>query len=376
MASEYIGYRRLYGSRGCALAGRESYELTFPAGETRVELYLGPKPHLGVMVQSGDKYFVYGEQSVLTQARYDKDAINVPEAGRFFTEIRCSLPIDVADDLSARFRNKDSAAQAALLTEAEKHRPRFAQVADLVAGIVGLRFHRQLVLELRDENPYVERGPGDTPANFASSAVEMLDGITIREEGIAAMGALLNAVGQAPAEALEPAATIMRWLVLAWEERNSVAKFLSLFIPLECVLAGVGGNPAKEKARAERFAKLSSLVDLHGGAGKAELAELVRTLARNARPSLNERFEQLARAAQLPSCEADIVAFRRFNDIRNKLLHEGRKDVRLVLGSKGSASDPEQGLEDLVERYVSWALFQDTSVYPSHWRHGPGRLKW
>jgi hypothetical protein len=368
MATEQIGYRRLYRSRGCRLQGRESFVATFPIGEVQVQLYIGPKPTLGVWVRSGDKYIVPGEQVTVVKGNYNKDASELPEAGRFFTEIRCSRPIEIADDLRAKFHDRDLAAQASLVAVAEKGRGPLAEIADLVAGTVGLRFHRQLVLELVDENAYVERGPDDTPINLHSAAMELLDSLSVREEGLQQMEALLTAIGQAPPAAIERAAVVMRWLVFAWEERNTVAKFLSLFVPLEFILGGVEEEPAEREMRTAQQKKLQELIQQHAGADGPALLEHLSLLARGFRLSLNDRFAVFARAAALPACEADIAAFRQFNKMRNSLVHRGSKDVRLILGHDEAVTEARQGLEDLAERYVCWNLFGDVAVYRSRWR--------
>jgi hypothetical protein len=86
------------------------------------------------------------------------------------------------------------------------------------------------------------------------------------------------------------------------------------------------------------------------------------------RPSLVSRFEEMARAAQIEGWETDVVAFRRFNSIRNKLLHRGEQRVQLVISLGEELQEETHELEDIAERYLSWSLFRDGLVYQSRWR--------
>jgi hypothetical protein len=72
------------------------------------------------------------------------------------------------------------------------------------------------------------------------------------------------------------------------------------------------------------------------------------------------RFQAWAAAAALPRWEKDIVTFKKFNKIRNRLFHSGKpgNDYQLRIDLKTLDE-----LEDLTERYVSLALFDDVAVY-------------
>jgi hypothetical protein len=365
MAEERVGYRRLYRSRGCSIEGEESQEVSHSLGDIDVDVYFGPKPKIGVMVQTGDKYFTPGATATVSKGTIRSDAGGPAEVGVSFTEIRCSLLVELSDDLSTAFHGGDASAHDHLLEVARQRAADLRPTADLVAGIIGLRFHRQLVLEYLDENLYLERSATDRPAQFSTPVIEVLERIELRKAGVEQLTTLLVAVGQAPAEARELAATTLQWLLWAWEERNPVTKFLSLFIPLECVLEGVRGDPVRDQERAQLVRNLAALVTQHGGDRERSLMALVDELRAPKRTGLAERFEQLASDAQLPGWTEDIKAFRRFNRSRNRLLHRG--DRRVELGF-GVGEDEYLGLEDLTERYVCWALFRDAAVYPSRWR--------
>ncbi len=63
--------------------------------------------------------------------------------------------------------------------------------------------------------------------------------------------------------------------------------------------------------------------------------------------------------------ENDIIAFRKFNRIRNSLVHQGNSNLDLQVPV---SEDEVRQLEDLAERYVSLALFGDGRVYTSQYR--------
>jgi hypothetical protein len=50
MGKERIGYRRLYDAVACSLADCNEMHITFPMGDLQIEVYLGPKPRLGITV--------------------------------------------------------------------------------------------------------------------------------------------------------------------------------------------------------------------------------------------------------------------------------------------------------------------------------------
>ena len=156
----------------------------------------------------------------------------------------------------------------------------------------------------------------------------------------------------------------MGWLVRAWRERDPVFQFLSLFIPLEVCLTGF-------KPDAELGTCISLIRSRMEGLNPDDEARLNTFLARvssNLRPSITGRFETMAASAKLPGWESDIKAFKRFNRIRNELIHQGKKAVKLHITVDDNT---KFALKDLVERYVSKCLFGDTWIYPDRWRSRP-----
>ncbi|OHB51053.1 MAG: hypothetical protein A2Y10_17160 [Planctomycetes bacterium GWF2_41_51] len=93
-------------------------------------------------------------------------------------------------------------------------------------------------------------------------------------------------------------------------------------------------------------------------------------LVQNLKPTLNEKFSEFARVANLLGWENDIEAFRKFNHMRNILLHGADRAIQ----QKISVGNEEvRTLSDLVERYVNYFFFKDNNVYRSQWRLMPDK---
>jgi len=80
------------------------------------------------------------------------------------------------------------------------------------------------------------------------------------------------------------------------------------------------------------------------------------------------RFVTLAKQANMPTMEADIEAFRRFKEMRNRLVHRGKNNIQLVVSHPKIGDKELYAFEDIVERYISYALFRDLEIYQGHWR--------
>lgn len=317
------------------------------------------------MSQSG-KYIVPGETSLVITAEYKKDATESSYPRHFFTEICCSKLVQIPEDVSIAFRAKDPKGHDELLRLAQQDANRFTTAADLISGTIGLRFHRQFVLEIINENFFALRSDDDYAFTQASPGLELLEGIALNPKGTEALNDLLKAIGQAPTAAHDFGASALAWLLRAWSERDTISKFMALFIPIEIVLAGQSGNLNPENL--ENASKIRNLIDLHGQAETKNLLAFFNRIMGQQRPSLVSRFEEMAKAAQIEGWENDVAAFRRFNSIRNKLLHRGEQQVQLVISFGEGLEEETHELEDIAERYVSWSLFRDGVVYKSQWR--------
>ena len=366
MALERVGYRRLYDAIGCSLADRDELRIGFHIGsDLQAEVYIGPRPTFGIFVARSDRYIVLGEQSVMLKGEYQKDASKSSYPRHFFTEISCSKEVKVPEEVASAFHAREPGGQEPLLRLAEKESDRFRSVTDLVAGTIGLRFHRQFVIELINENFFALLNEADYAWEQFGRGLECLDAITLNPEGVALLEAMLPAIGQASGEVQSFAADALNWLMRAWAARDSVGEFAALFIALEMVLSGYTTGLLEQQRRCADSVR--GLIREHGDGQREELLAFFNRLIERERPSLQSRFALLARSAKMPGWEADIAAFGRFNSIRNGLLHRGEQKVSLQV----PVEDDVRQLKDMAERYVSYALFGDGAVYQSTWRKRP-----
>lgn len=146
---------------------------------------------------------------------------------------------------------------------------------------------------------------------------------------------------------------ILPWLLRAWRERDIVSRFIALFIPIEMLLKGavVDGTTVARRADLDR---IRQCVLEAGGVEAERLAGVVSTL-RASGPSLVERFEAVARDLSPETCDIDVAAFRKFNRMRNELVHQGRDSLATQV--KMGEGDVVH-LQDLTERYVFASLFR------------------
>jgi hypothetical protein len=162
---------------------------------------------------------------------------------------------------------------------------------------------------------------------------------------------------------------VLGWLIRAWAERDIIAKFNALFIPLEMILDGVSGALSADLS--SHIQALQDFIQAQGGEETERLHKSLIEVVSKIRPSLIDRFNTFAEQSKMPGWETDIQAFKMFNRIRNGLLHRGDPNVRIhvTVGEEETLA-----LEDLTERYVNYYLFQDTAVYQSHFLPRPQQL--
>jgi hypothetical protein len=284
-----------------------------------------------------------------------------------FVEILCLKDIEVQDSISAEFRRKAPASEQPLLAEVDACTPDIRTTLDLVAGVIGLRFYRQFVLVSWAENPVAARGHEFSQGIFGPTW-EILEQLELNATGIERIRALLPALDNADAATKDRAASAFGCLLRAWSATDPLTRFMSLFIPIEIVLAGYTGDKEKATDRRRISDRIRSILQQQPVSERDELAKYFDHLVGLQRPGLAERFEELARDAQIPGWRADIEAFRRFNRIRNGVLHRGEQDIQLAVTLCNDFRDQVSQLEDIAERYVNWVFFRDHAVYQSRWR--------
>jgi hypothetical protein len=352
-----IGYRILYDAKGCSFSDHNEYQANFNvAGKYDVQIYFGPKPKHGIQIVSDySKYYVPGSEARFGKTEFMIEADGSTGCGPFFFETVVSVQ---TDEQSSIANTQDD-----LLRHAESRREEFRDVIYLVAGIVGLRFQRQFVLEPFNDNALAWMD--DTLSQGVRTPVlENLELISINENGIKHLEALKQSFASLTVDVLAKHSLIFHWLLRAWHERDHLHTFIALFVPLEALLTTF--TESKMSAEEKRLAKsIRMLIKKHAGSNAEDLLSFVNRLVDRTGPTLDDRFVDVATFAKLPGWEADIEAFKKFKRMRNMLLHGSDTNVeqKLTVGE-----EEVRTLQDLVERYVNYCLFRDNNVYQSRWR--------
>ena len=369
MAIERVGYRRLYDAIDCSISELDEIRVAFPFEDRfHIEIYIGPTPRFGICTEKNDDYYAHPGTETNKNISYHFDVTQSSHPRRFFTEISCFRDIEVSPALSQAFHHQDQKARDEVLSLAEKDGEEYRRIADLISGTIGLKVHRQFVMELLNENFVALRDAGF--AMFViGTPVELLEDVQMSPRGIEQINQFASLLPHEEAgneAAPQWSGAILGWLIKAWSERDHVSKFNALFIALEMLLKGVKGELSLE--RQSHAEAIRELIVMQGDEKQEELLAFLDTLVNNQNPSVMSRFKTLAKQANMPTQKADIEASKRFKEMRNSLIHRGKNTIQLVV-SHPEISDKElHAFEDIVERYVSYVLFGDIEIYQGHWR--------
>lgn len=354
MGIETIGVRRLYDALGCGLATEKEIYISGPIADGKnLSVYIGPKPPLGVLTLEAEQYGIPGKESKIfsTNNEYKSDC---------YLKIVITSEYEASAIISDGILASDKHAREELLGVIKKKSELFEKLIDSISGIIGLKFHRQLVLKPLIENPLILSGP-EHVSSFTGPCVEVLERISINENAQIILGDYVEALGSAKEDVLAKGGSIFHWLTKAWRERDPVAKFIYLFIPLEGILQSDTEIPNEAHSNIEN---LINLVQRSDSSDKEKLLSFLEMTKKKYGPNLNARFEEFAKKSAIPGWEADVEVFKKYNRMRNLLVHAGRKDIRTHI----NIEEETRTLEDLVERYLSVALLGNHDVYPSRWR--------
>lgn len=350
-----VGTRRLYDALGfdAEASGGIFIEHGLGANLT-LTLYIGPKPPRGIaFLAEASQFFVPGQQASLGSMSSDYQA-------PCFLDIAVWRKKEVSSSEMAALIALDPKTRSSLMTQSADEEKVTNEMLDLVAGSLALKVHRQLILKLLIDNKFIE-GDFEPAMSFVGSAVEMLEPISLSAKAPVLLPSILQRICSAPECQLRERGMVFHWLLRAWQEPDPVAKFMYLFIPLESVMQ------SDDALSAEATADIDRLVEVVKAANIADqdalLAFLVRARTRFS-PTLNARFEDFARKRAIPGWGLDVKAFKRYNKMRNQLLHRGDRDIRPHV----SFENETRTLEDLVERYVSLYVFGEADVYKARWR--------
>jgi hypothetical protein len=327
-------------------------EVDFGMGRT-VSFYLGPNPPLGIMTLEGVQYVIPGRTTRVlhTDNTYESSC---------FWELAIFKRWQVDDRQMELLKNQDQETRESLLAEAGKDPELQEYILDAFSGLMGLRMHRQLVLSPLIENRFLA-GDFETVNSFTGPPVEVLESLQPNAKTETHVRNLLEGMIDTPEDALRQGGGVLYWLLKAWREKDAISKFMYLFIPLEAVLPGTRDETTEVE---KELSTLAEIVRSSDATNKDHLLGFLDRARARFGPTLNARFEKFAREAAIPGWEADVKAFKKFNRMRNVLLHSGSRHVR----SHVHFEETTRTLEDLVERYVSVALLRTSDVYLSNWR--------
>ena len=378
MAIERVGYRRLYDAMNCSISGFDEIHVAFPFEDRfHIEIYIGPTPRFGICTEKNEDYYTHRGNETPKNIEYYFDVAQSSHPRHFFTEVSCFRDIEVNTALSQAFHRQDPKVREEMLSFAEKDSEEYRRIADLISGTIGLKFHRQFVMELLNENFIALRDTGFA-IYVIGTPVELLDNVdmSLREfHQIKQFSSLLPRGETGNEDASYWSGAILGWLMKAWSEGEPASKFNALFTTLEMLLKGVKGEISQEK---QRHAKaLRELVVQHSESDEKqeELLAFLNTLVTNQNPSVMSRFVTLAKQAGMPTWKADIEALRHYKKMRDGLVHRGNNNIQLVLSHPKIGDTELQAFEDIVERYVSYVLFSNLEMYQSYWRK-PLEPKW
>lgn len=359
MGIERIGLRRLYDALACGIQSVPEVQHSFLIpGNGAVSFYLGPKPPMGIVAfNPSDPYYLPGKNIKMIQT--------IPDyVSDCFMEIAVSFPVSVTEEVSLGLAKQENKATDYLLNEVEKEKSSYTKVLNTICGLVGLRFHKQFILKPLVENSFIASSPVPI-SNFVSDSMEVLEPVVLTQFGLDSLKSHLELFCRLDERGLTDVSRVFQWLLRAWRERDNVAKFLYLFIPLECIL---GSSDVIDEETKKSISSLKNLVATSDDVAKNDLLILLDRIESRFAPTLISRFEALAQTEKIEGWEADIKAFKKFNRTRNLLLHAGKADVQSHL----NIDQEVRTLEDLVERYIAVYVFGNPGVYASKWRPDRG----
>lgn len=348
---------------GCSLADRIEHDLQFMVGTTHVQVYMGPKPKFGIAVTAGDKYVLPGQTSQMLKVEYHRDAAKSSFPRKFFTEIFSWTEVEVSSKISEDFHSKQPNSEKPLLQLAHTDSELFNSAVDIVAATIGLRYHWQFLTKIINENFIAIRDNNEPAFDITSPAMRVLEDVRLKTEGITILSKELERLTELNEGSWQNAADILLWLMRAWVENDTLTKFVNLFIPLEMILSRYAGE--NNQRLAEQAQSIRAIIHEHQGGNNEDLIDCVNHLMERQRPSLSSRFEEMVYDAKMVGWEGDILAFKKFNNMRNALLHRGQVNITTRITVH---EEEVRDLEDLVERYISFGLFGDGRVYQSRFR--------
>lgn len=292
----------------------------------------------------------------------EKEAIKYPSPEKMPTDLIFEVIaykwIEIDDDLAAKLYRKDLKARETVLKQFERYKNEMEQALNYSAGSLGLRVNAELVCV-----PIYDVDQRYLFLNKATYAIQTGFGIEIRQtvkiehSGTGRITLKEEALKLEGKNKLERAAECLAWFLRGWAAEDYVLRFISFFTALEPIV------PPPLKSDTEKFRsarkRVSKLVKRHARKEDKALLAFLKDL--KASVSLTTRFNRVATEAKLDNWESDIVAFKRFYEIRNNLLHRGDASI----ASEPLVNNEDlRGLEFIAQKYVRYLLYNKRKSMP------------
>lgn len=339
-----IAVSRIYNARSWETGKENKLATRFKLADYDVTAIIGPDLKHPVWVQT---------------VRFDKEekrkkAINIPGPELYpaehYAEIIASKLIAVDDKLYEEVKARDKIAVEKISKFLNKDIKKFGYALDFAAGFIGLKLDAGLVSSLIAEQSYIYY-PESTRYNFSTATtINVIASITFDTAN-----EIMKDWGKSASKKLlkqwEQVAKPFGWMLRGWGAEDKVLKFVSFFTAIEMVIPALPNS--NENAWVTTRSKINNIIQVCADHNTDEMIKFLEKL--NAPNSILDRFCDWAKNQDLPGWENDIIAFKRFSQMRNGLLHRGNDAIefKVTINNKDVMA-----LEDIAKRYVFSAAFE------------------
>lgn len=352
------GLGRIYNARKCSLLNTKELAMKFILSDIEVNAIVGPELRhsiLGLPVGPPMPKDAEINKYITRAKRVEFPSPEVFPADMYL-EIIATKRIIIEDDLAESFSKKEKNARGKILKVVENDREKLSKTIDYVAGVIGLQIHKVLVDTPILEQLYAYRENGISYAISTNFNLITTDHFTWDNKS-KKKNELETIVSQDDKNnKWEASSHVLSWLLRSWSAEDNILKFVSLFICLECVIPKMTKKEEKNWKKNREY-----LTELVKENAKQEEIERLTTFIdqMTSKLPLSDRFKNWASNIALPEWEKDVIDFKKFYYMRNVLVHAGKSDFNSQITI---AYKHIQSLEDIVERYVSVALFGDANL--------------
>jgi hypothetical protein len=330
--------------------GTNEFCIDFALGDIDVLASVGPKTRHEIM-ETG-----FTSQKIKRKERYTRRGLpEFSQPADFIAETYCELVstclLDVEDETADLFLNYDVRAKDEIFKIADRKRQHLFTSLDYVAGFIDLHFDYSLTRTLVSEETYAYYND-HSGCTICGHKAKSIGSFELNKNNGWVAGIMQDYHKNLNKGNWEKKAQILGWLLRAWDTRDLIHKFVSLFFIIERIIPKrlPMGNINKWKDKRQ---KVLALVQAHANPEDLqEITEFVKGMKN--RLSLPNRFESWASRITLPGWEKDVTAFKLLNEKRNELINAAklRFELRSVLNS-----EDVRIIEAIAIRYIRFALF-------------------